>query len=249
MAEDLVPQNVGLRAILSNPNAARELSPGLYTAFPEETGAPYDRRAVAYDAIVGRSIYHRAFWGTSALAYARFARAALEAADDGHFAEVGCGSLLFTGQMYVDSSRPWVTLVDRSLSMLRRGLQRLSSAREAPPERIAVLHADAAALPVRSGVFSTILTLNVLHVPCDRTGIIAECARTLLPGRGRLFVSSLVRAGRWSDAYLSVLHRAGELGPPLTIDHLRETVAGSWAVIESTSMEGNMCFLVVRHAG
>jgi hypothetical protein len=112
-----------------------------------------------------------------------------------------------------------------------------------------VVHADAAALPVRPGIFSTMLSLNLLHVPCDRPAIIAECARTLLPGRGRLFVSSLVRSGRWSDAWLAGLHRAGELGAPLTRDELREAVAGRWAVVESMTVEGNMCFLVVRHAG
>jgi hypothetical protein len=62
-------------------------------------------------------------------------------------------------------------------------------------------------------------------------------------------VTSLVRVGRWSDGWLAFLHRAGELGPPLTLDQLRETVAGRWAVIESMRMEGNMCFMVLRHAG
>jgi ubiquinone/menaquinone biosynthesis C-methylase UbiE len=157
--------------------------------------------------------------------------------------------LLFTAPMYLATRSPSVTLVDRSLRMLRRGLERLGTAQDAPPAGVVLLHADAAALPVRPGSFSTILSLNVLHVPCDRTAIVTECARTLLPGRGRLFVSSLVRSGRWSDAYLSALHRARELGAPLTLDELRETVAGRWAVVESMTVEGNMCFLVVRHAG
>lgn len=155
-----MPKTIAFSSILSNPSAAREVSSGLYTAFPGEMAvAPYDRRAAVYDAIVGRSIYHRAFWGTSAQAYARFGRAALEAADDGHFAEVGCGSLLFTAPMYVEAHGLSVTLVDRSLQMLRRGLKRLGSAQDAPPEGIAMLHADAAALPVRPGIFSTSIWL------------------------------------------------------------------------------------------
>lgn len=211
--------------------------------------APYDRRAALYDTFVGRPLYHRVFWGTSPSAYARFARAALERTTDGHFAEVGCGSLLFTAPMYQAAHGPPVVLVDRSAQMLRRGLKRLNSARRAIPPGISLLHADAAALPIRSGIFSTILSLNLLHVPCDRAAVVAECARTLQPGRGRLFVSALVRSGRWSDAWLAALYRAGELGAPMTVDELRETVAARWAVIESAAVEGNMCFLVVRHGG
>lgn len=237
-------------SLLLNPDAAREVSPGVYTALSGETTvAPYDRKAVFYDAVIGRSLYHRIFWGTSSAAYARFGRAALEAADDGHFAEVGCGSLLFTAAMYRTARSGSIVLVDRSLQMLRRGIRRLGSSQSAPPSGITVLHADAAALPIRDGVFSTILSLNLLHVPCNRPAIVAACARTLLPGRGRLFVSVLVRSGRWSDAWMRALHGTGELDAPLTLDELREMIAGHWAVIESATVEGNMCFLVARHAG
>lgn len=213
------------------------------------TVAPYDRKAAAYDAIVGRPAYHRIFWGTSPQSFARFGRAALEAAGDGAFAEVGCGSLLFTAPMYREVRARSVALVDRSMGMLRRGRQRLGSAERPLPAGISMLHADGAVLPLRRGTFSAILSLNLLHVPCDRTAIVAECARSLLPGRGRLFITALLRSGRWSDSWLSILHRAGELAAPLTVDQLRETVAGEWAVIESVRLEGNMCFLVVRHAG
>ena len=205
--------------------------------------APYDKKAAVYDTIVGRAVYHRLFWGTSPQSFALFGRAALEAAGDGPFAEVGCGSLLFTAPMYRDRPVRSIALVDRSIGMLSRGRKRLGS------PRIATVQADGAALPLRQGTFSAILSLNLLHVPCDRAAIVAECARCLQPGRGRLFVTSLVRSGRWSDAWLSVLYRAGELASPVTREQLCEMVAGRWAVIESVSLEGNMCFLVARHAG
>jgi len=104
-------------------------------------------------------------------------------------------------------------------------------------------------MPVRAGVFSSILSLNMFHVPCDASAISAEFSRMLAPGRGRLFVSSLVRSGRWSDSYMAALHRIGELAAPVTPDELRARVAGQWGIVESTKVEGNMCFLVVRHAG
>jgi SAM-dependent methyltransferase len=239
-----------LTSILADSGEAREVAPGLYTTLHAETApAPYDRKAVVYDAVVGRSIYHRIFWGTSATAYTRFGRAALDAAGDGLFAEVGCGSLLFTARMYRDTPGISTLLVDRSIEMLGRALGRIRSDPTQHPDGVVALHADATALPLRSAIFSAILSLNLFHVPCDRAGLAAEWARTLLPGRGRLFVSSLVRVGRWSDAYMSALQRVGELGPPLALDELRETIAGRWGAIESTTVEGNMCFLVVRHAG
>ena len=239
-----------LTSVLAHPGAARKVGPGLYTTFQAEMApAPYDRKAVVYDAVVGRSMYHRIFWGTSAPAYTRFGRAALAAAGEGLFAEVGSGSLLFTAQMYRDTPGISTILVDRSIEMLYRALRRIGSDATQRPDGVVALHADATALPLRPAIFSAILSLNLLHVPCDRAGLAAEWARTLLPGRGRLFVSSLVRVGRWSDAYMSALQRVGELGPPLTLDEFRETVAGRWGVVESTTIEGNMCFLVVRHAG
>jgi len=237
-------------SLLSDSSLVRELSPGLYSALPKSlAAAAYDRRAVGYDAVVGRPSYHRVFWGSSPRTYARFGRGAFDVAD-GPFAEIGCGSLLFTASMYKDGrlGHP-IVLVDRSLRMLQRGLARIALGNAEPPAGITLLHADAAALPLRAASLSTILSLNLLHVPCDRRAIVAEWARLLVPGRGRLFVSALVRSGRWSDAWLSLLHRAGELGPPFTVDELRDVIASGWAAVESMTVEGNMCFVVARHAG
>jgi hypothetical protein len=46
---------------------------------------------------------------------------------------------------------------------------------------------------------------------------------------------------------MGVLHRMGELAAPVTLDEMRARVAGRWGVVESTKVEGNMCFLTVRH--
>jgi SAM-dependent methyltransferase len=150
-------------------------------------------------------------------------------------------------RMHDRRRRSWS--IDRSIQMLRRAVKRLADDRNELPNGVVALHADGARLPVRSAVFSSILSLNLLHVACDRHALVAECRRTLVPGGGRLYVSSLVRSGRWSDGYLSFLHRVGEFGTPLTCEALSETVAGSWGRIESSRVEGNMAYLVVRHAG
>jgi hypothetical protein len=91
--------------------------------------------------------------------------------------------------------------------------------------------------------------LNLLHVPCDRHAIVAECGRLLIPDRGRLFATCLMRSGRWSDTALDCFHRIGELGVPLTHDEVGEMLPGRWGTIESFRVEGNMTFVVVRHRG
>ena len=237
-------------SILRSPEAVRALGPGLYTALSAESGpAPYDRHAMLYDTVLRWSIYHRLAWGASTRAYHRFGSAALAAAGDGYFAEVGCGSLLFTSPLYARARPQASVLIDRSIEMLRCAVKRLTVDRNEMPRNVVLLHADAGQLPTRSGVFSSILGLNLLHVQCDRAALIAECHRTLVPGQGRLFVSSLVRSGRWSDAYLSALHRTGEFSVPMTREELGEALAASWGRIESSRMEGNMAYIVVRHAG
>jgi SAM-dependent methyltransferase len=204
----------------------------------------YDHRAGLYDAVVGSSVYLRLFWGTSPGANTSFARQALRAAGSGAFAEVGCGSLLFTSRIYDNMQAASATLIDRALPMLKRGRMRLTSAGAMPP-RVKLLRADATALPVEHEAFDSVLCLNLLHVVPDPNAVVAEIGRVLAPD-GRLFASVLVRCGRWSDAYLTALHRAGELGPPMTMDELVKCVEGDWGDVESVGRTGNLAFVIVR---
>ena len=112
--------------------------------------AAYDGKAALYDAIVGRSAYHRIFWGTSARAYTRFARAALDCVGAEPFAEIGCGSLLFSAPLYSAARSGPVVLLDRSVRMLRRGVSRLR--RPLGTSRVTVVQGDAATLPFPDGV-------------------------------------------------------------------------------------------------
>lgn len=239
-----------LDEILRDPGTIRELEPSLFSAMPDgSVAAAYDRKTALYDAIVGRSLYNRVLWGTSPRSFARFGRAAIDAAHGQWFAEAGCGSLLFTHGLHGESSGPPSLLMDRSLGMLRSGLKRLRRGGRGPRRDVAFLQTDVATVPARSGVFRSILSLNLLHVPCDAARIARELGRLLMPGVGRLFVSCIVRSGRWSDACLRFLHRTGELAAPWTAESLVHAVPAGWGVVESTVVEGNLCFLVIRHAG
>jgi SAM-dependent methyltransferase len=237
-----------LASILAFPQAVRAVEPGIYSSIPEaEHRAAYDRKGAVYDAIVGRSLYHRFLWGTTGAAYTRFAQMALAAAsgEEDWFVEIGCGSLLFTASLYRRRSRARAVLVDRSLPMLRRGARRLGRRpHQATP--LPFFHGDASRLPFRGDAFTSVLSLNLLHVPCDAPAIVSEIARLLIPGSGRLFASSLVRVGRWSDGYARLMARAGELAPLRSVEELRALVARACGTIESMRIEGNMCFLVAR---
>jgi SAM-dependent methyltransferase len=147
------------------------------------------------------------------------------------------------------ASGPPTVLADRSLRMLERGAERLGMNGQEPRHNVALLHADASGLPLDSGVFRSILSLNLLHVPCDAAAIVRELGRLLQPAHGRLFLSCLVRSGRWSDAYMSLLHRAGELREPWMLHDLERAATGSWGVVESSRVEGNMCYMVIRRSG
>jgi SAM-dependent methyltransferase len=234
-----------LHALLTDPTLVQQLGPGLYTALPGSRAVGlYDRHARSYDAVLGRPLYHRAVWGCRMASFAAFARDAYDASGGDPFAEIGCGSLLFTAQMYREASNARAVLIDRSLPMLRRGMDRLGPA---VSDQLVGLQADAAGLPLRTGAFATLLSLNLLHVHCDRGAIIAQCGRLLAPG-GRLFVSSIAKTGRLGDASLRFYQRTGVMGPPLTADELTEAAAGTWGRVQTRRIEGSMVFLVVGRA-
>ncbi len=51
----------------------RPVGPDTFSVLaPEDTGAPYDSRAAAYDRLIGMNLYNRLVWGTSRGDYARF---------------------------------------------------------------------------------------------------------------------------------------------------------------------------------
>lgn len=239
-------------AIMSALLDGRDLRPAgehVWSVLPGNTpGQRYDRRAAAYDRVVGSRMYNRLLWGSSPSTYAAFAEHAVRS-NGGPLLDAGCGSLVFTGDVYIRADRPLV-LVDQSLGMLYAARDRLLRAIGGVPEHIVLLQADIRDLPVRENAFSTVLCMGMFHLFDDISGIRAALARVLHPG-GQMFATSLV-ARTWIGArYLGLLHRAREVARPRTIDQLRQelrTTSMDLSDPDAIHIDGSMAFITARRA-
>src|SRR4051794_17000655 len=90
--DGLLAEDKPVRAAAGQPRILSALAPG-------EEGAAYDRHAAVYDRVIGNPLYNRVVWSCPTSEYAEFAREAL-AAGDGPFLDAGCGTLVFTGDVY-----------------------------------------------------------------------------------------------------------------------------------------------------
>lgn len=172
-----------------------------------DEGAPYDRRAAAYDRLVASPLYNRLLWRASPRTYAAFAAEALRAGD-GPLLDVACGSGVFTAAAYRHAERPLV-LADRSLAMLGRARRRIGPAAPA----VSLVQADLFDLPFAVGAFETVACHGALHVFDDLPEALRALRAQLVPG-GTLYVTSLVAETPVAARYLALLHRAGEVATP-----------------------------------
>ena len=152
-------------------------------------------------------------WGTSPRDYAAFAAEAV-AASDGPLLDAGCGTAVFTADVYA-RAECHVVLVDRSVAMLRRAAQRLE-----PGPRVHFVQADLLHLPFGPHGFTTVTCHGVLHVLDDPWAALAALADQVAPG-GALYASMLVTdRGGISGAYTRALNRRGEIASLRSADEL-----------------------------
>lgn len=224
-----------VESLLAPDRTLRPARTPVVSALPAgDEGARYDRRAATYDRLIGNRAYNRLAWGTSPSQYAAFAAEAV-AADSGWLLDVGCGTTTFTAAAYREARRPLV-LSDRSLDMLEHAAQRLV---DAPA---AFVQADLLDLPFAAGHFSTVACFGVLHVLDDPRGALAALRDQLAPG-GQLFASMLVADRAVGHAYLSALHRAGEVAKPLRTEHLAAAAQAVFGAPVDIQRTGSMAWL------
>jgi SAM-dependent methyltransferase len=231
-----------LGSIIPGGRPVRRVEEGIYSLLSDVgEGARYDRKAALYDRVVGSDIYNRLLWGTSPAVYRAFARAAMEERNDGLFLDAGCGSMLFTAELYRAHRRP-VIAVDRSLGMLRRARARLAGRDGRVPESVLLLQGDLFDLPFAPGSFATVFCMGMLHL-FEEVGPLVSSLRGLLDDRGRLHLTSIVANRRRGDYYLSAIHRAGEVATPRSGAALQRMLGEGCAPGElSYAIEGNMAY-------
>jgi ubiquinone/menaquinone biosynthesis C-methylase UbiE len=233
-----------LREVLTEGCAIRLVEDDIYSALREDQQRHfYDRRATAYDAIVGTRIYNRIMWGTSPLDYVAFAREAIRSHAGERMLDAGCGSLLFTARLYTASDRQIIAF-DQSLRMLQRARARLIALSGSVPEHILLLQADLGSLVFHPKQFRTILCMNVLHQFTDAAELIRKI-KVLLDDAGQLYLTSLVSTGRYvGDWWLRTLYKSGEFVRPRSSNELNKLLANSASQDITCRLKGNMAFAI-----
>jgi SAM-dependent methyltransferase len=237
-------QSEKLKDVLSEGRVIRLVDDDIYSVLPDTPHDHlYDRRALAYDAVVSTWLYNRIMWGTSPADYITFAREAVFSHPEGRILDAGCGSLLFTAKLYLASDREIVAF-DQSLKMLRRARARLIRLSGSMPARILLLQADVSDLVFQRGTFQTILCLNVLHQFAAVSELIPKLKDLLTPD-GKLYLSSLVSTGRYiGDRWLAILYKTGEFVRPRSGGELNQLLGKGL----SYRIKGNMAFATaLRH--
>ncbi|TVM31231.1 class I SAM-dependent methyltransferase [Oceanidesulfovibrio marinus] len=188
-----------------------EAEPGILTALdPDKAANSYDAQGALafYDSVACNPLYNRLVWGYRVSGLHAFCSELLASDTDGWFLDAGCGSLAFTARAYQESDRP-VVLADQSLTLLRKAKERLERG-STGNSNIVFLQADVMDLPFRDSSFSTVMSMNMLHVLPKAETMIGEVMRVAAPG-GSIGFTTLHRAGRWSDGYMRMWENKEEL--------------------------------------
>ena len=217
---------------------------GIWSVLTEEAEeVDFDRLGPTYDRLARTRLYIRLVSGADPADFTEFAREAIAAADDGGLLDVACGSLTFTDQLYARSPRP-VVLVDRSITMLRMGRERLASRGGNP--QLVLLHADGLDLPFRDETFTTVACYGATHVFEDLGTAVAELHRCLAPG-GRLFLTGLADTGRWIGLQaMKGMQRLLHFQTIHTADEITGIVADVSGDRPSAEVRGNLVYVTSR---
>ena len=158
-----------LSEIIGSDVSLRLVEPSIYSVYSRvDNIGSYDKTGGIYDVVACNRLYNRLVWGYWPAEYHSFCLDTLESSDDGWVLDAGCGSLAFTARTYVDyagshAERP-IVLLDQSIMLLRMAKARLIKIAGRMPENMVLLHGDALRLPFLPRCFSTIISMNLLHV-------------------------------------------------------------------------------------
>ena len=219
------------------------VEPHIFSVYPEsDTNHHYDQNVNFYDRVIGNRLYNRIMWGYDSREFSRFIQIALARTESGCVLDAGCGSLVFTADVYAENLDRQIIMLDQSIEMLRAAkgrITRLSGGSIAAG--IVFLQGDILQLPFYSERFSTVVSLSVLHVLEEAQEMIAELVRVLEEG-GNLFLTSFVTGRGIGDKYLEMLHNSGGVAEPRSSEQVMGIFSNEEINMVS-EIKGNMMFI------
>jgi ubiquinone/menaquinone biosynthesis C-methylase UbiE len=235
-----------LSEVLCEDLILRLVEPHIYSIYSpgEDINISYDKKFGAfYDLVACNRFYNRLVWGYWTSDYHSLCLDALRSTTDGWVLDAGCGSLAFTAKTYVNYSERPIVLLDQSLKLLKIAKSRLVKLNGKVPANIVFLHGDALQLPFKPKSFSTVISLNLLHVLEDAKKVLFELRNAVADG-GTISLTTLIENNRLADKYLHMWGKAGEVVP--------RNANQLFAIFDALNMpteyriKGNLAFIYYR---
>ncbi|HPE58536.1 MAG TPA: class I SAM-dependent methyltransferase [Bacteroidales bacterium] len=201
----------------------------------------YDAQAVQYDKLISSKLYNRLMWANLPKDYANFNRKAIKANKEGTIADIACGTLSFSADVYASVGPQDLYLCDLSYEMLRIGkerVQRLTS----DDSGFTFLRSDALNLPFTDGRIQTLICIGFIHVLDEPTALLKELHRVLKFGGG-LYLTSLCTDRKFSARYLNLLHKKGHVSTPKHSSEVIKLVADQGFSSVSSHVKGGMVYI------
>jgi hypothetical protein len=109
-----------ISGLLSPDVTLYSVEPHILSVYPEsEPIHHYDQNVPFYDRVIGNRIYNHVMWGYNISEFLAFTHSALLSRKSGWVLDAGCGSLVFTSEIYAEYSERPVLMLDQSIQMLR----------------------------------------------------------------------------------------------------------------------------------
>ena len=231
------------RGLLVDGRRLSEIEPGIYSALPDNAARHRsDHFGSFYDRLNGSGLCNRLLYGAELSDYRAFAEAAVRSASSGPYLDAGGGSMLFAAGVYARAQRP-IIAIDNSLTRLRRARARLQSFGAGLPANVVLIQAELLDLPFRPAVFSTVLSMGMLHIFADAAPML-NAVRCMLMPRGRLYLSTLVLNDRYGDRYLRFLHRHDRLAAIRSVEDVRILVTAATDHVAECRAVGNIAYAI-----
>ena len=229
-----------LKGILLDDASLREIEPHLYSLYPEDEAASYDKYGGIYETVACNRFYNRLVWGYWISEYQVLCADALRSAKDEWVLDAGCGSLAFTVEAYLQNKGRPTVLLDQSIRMLKLAKSRLIKLNGSVPDNMVLIQGDITQLPFKDRCIDSVIAMGVLHAVKDASSMILELRRVMRES-GSISLTTLVKNYRLADNYIDKLGKMGAL-VPRSLNQLLE-ILDETGLTAKCLTKGNLAFV------